>query len=285
MTAPDREHTDAAAIQARLDEVLWYHTVDVAPGAVTRGWWDLRHALDLLPIPDVRGKRCLDVGTWDGFYAFELERRGAAEVVAVDLADLADIDWPPEVRADPTFDPTLSGEQPRPTGFHLLHDLLDSKVQWRGCSIYDLDPHELGTFDLVLVGSLLVHLRDPVRALDAVRRMVAPGGHFLSIDYLHTPVNLLGRRRPLFELRGETSDFQWWLASDRGLQQLLHVAGFDIDERSRHFLLRPGQHYPLRSIRPIGTRDHVRRAVNWRWTRDATMGGHLHRAYLTHPRF
>ncbi len=277
--------SDAATVQAQLDELLWYHTVDVMPGAVTRGWWDLRHALPLLPLPDVRGKRCLDIGTWDGFYAYELERRGAAEVVAVDLADLTDIDWPPEVRADPSFDPTLSGEQPRPAGFQLLHRLLGSKVEWLGRSIYDLDAAELGTFDVVIVGSLLVHLRDPVRALDAVRRMVAPGGQFLSIEYLHPPVNVLGRGRPLFELRGETSDFQWWLASDRGLKQLLKVAGFDLDRESPYFLLRPGKHYQLRTLRPITKRDHVGRALNYRWTRDATMGGHLHRAYLTHPRF
>ena len=198
----------------------------------------------------MRGKRCLDVGTWDGFYAYELERRGAAEVVAVDLADLADIDWPPEVRADPSFDPTLSGEQPRPAGFELLHQLLDSKVEWRGCSIYDLDPSELGTFDLVVVGSLLVHLRDPVRALDAVRRMVAPGGQFLSIEYIHPPVNVLGRGRPLFELRGETSDFQWWLASDRGLQQLLKVAGFDDRAHVAPLPAAPGRALPAAHAAP-----------------------------------
>jgi tRNA (mo5U34)-methyltransferase len=282
---PGSSPPDAAEVQAEVDQVLWYHTIDVAPGVVTRGWWDLRHALPLLPLPDVRGKRVLDVGTWDGFYAFELERRGAAEVVAVDLADLTDIDWPPEVRADPTFDPTLSGEQPRPAGFQLLHRLLESKVEWRGCSIYDLDPAELGTFDLVVVGSLLVHLRDPVRALDAVRRMVAPGGRFLSVEFLHAPVNVLGRGRPLFELRGESSDFQWWLASDRGLRQLLKVGGFDIDEVSPYFLLTPGRHYQLRTLRKITWRDHVNRLLHYRWTRAWTMGGHLHRGYLTHPRF
>ena len=69
-------------------------------------------------------------------------------------------------------------------------------------------------------------------------------GSFLSIEYIHPPVNVLGRGRPLFELRGETSDFQWWLASDRGLQQLLKVAGFDIDRMSPYFLLRPGDALP-----------------------------------------
>jgi tRNA (mo5U34)-methyltransferase len=287
VSAADPPQLDVREVQARLDELLWYHTIDVVPGAVTKGWWDLRHALPLLPFPDVRGKRCLDVGTWDGFYAYELERRDAAEVVAVDLPDMQDIDWPPEVRAHPDANPTLDeATQPRPAGFELVKELLGSNVQWKGLSIYDLHPDVVGTFDLVIVGSLLVHLRDPVRALDAVRSVVAPaGGQLLAVDYIHPPVNVLGRGRPLFELRGEGNDFQWWLASDRGLQQLLKVAGFSIDEMSRHFLLRPGSHYPVRTLRPVTRRDHVSRALNWRWSRDATLGGHLHRGYLAHRRF
>src|SRR5690606_2603762 len=63
------------------DHPFWYHTIDVAPGVTTKGWFDLRGVVDLMPWPDVRGKRCLDIGTFDGFFAFELERRGAAEVV------------------------------------------------------------------------------------------------------------------------------------------------------------------------------------------------------------
>src|SRR5205807_375749 len=123
-----------------LDELGWYHTVDVAPGVATKGWFDLRHALADIPFPDVRGKRCLDVGTWDGFYAYELERRGAAEVVALDVPDLSGIDYPPEVYADATFDRSQTSSQPRSAGFHLLKEVLDSKVEWRGGSIYDLDP-------------------------------------------------------------------------------------------------------------------------------------------------
>ena len=275
---------DAAGVQKQLDELLWYHTIDVVPGATTKGWFDLRHALDLMPFPDVRGKRCLDVGTWDGFYAYEMERRGASEVVALDIVDRAEIDYPPAVRADPSFDPSFGDVQPRPAGFHLLHQILDSKVEWRGGNIYDLDPDDIGTFDVVIVGSLLVHLRDPVRALDAVRRVTS--GAFLSVDYLHPPVNVLARgKRPLFELRGETSDFQWWLASDAGLRQLLSVGGFEIDEVSKYFLLRPGPGGPTRAVETKGVRGLVKRGTNRLLAGDATAGGHLHRAYLTHPRF
>src|ERR687887_372295 len=78
---------------------LWYHTIELAPGVVTPGWFDLRPIVKRMPWPDVAGRRCLDVGTYDGFLAFELERRGAAEVVAVDIDDHSSWDWPARARA------------------------------------------------------------------------------------------------------------------------------------------------------------------------------------------
>jgi SAM-dependent methyltransferase len=275
--------TGARDAQRRVDELLWYHTIDSVAGVITPGWWDLRHALPLLPFPDLRGLRCLDIGTWDGFYAYEMERRGAAEVVAIDVPDLADLDYPPEVRLDASFDDGHATKQERSAGFRLLHELLDSKVEWRGISVYDIDPAELGTFDFVMLGSLLVHLRDPVRALDAVRGVTS--GRFLCVDFVHLPAHLRARHRPIFELRGVGSDFQWWMASDAGLRQLLHVGGFEIEEVSKFFLLRPGEGGRDTVDRSLTARNVARRFGNWALARDGTVGGHLHRGYLTRPRF
>jgi tRNA (mo5U34)-methyltransferase len=71
----------------RIAELDWWHTIEIEPGLVTRGGWDLRPTADVMPWPDLAGKRCLDVGTMDGFWAFELERRGASEVLAIDVLD------------------------------------------------------------------------------------------------------------------------------------------------------------------------------------------------------
>src|SRR3954452_4256820 len=62
----------------------WWHVIDLPDGSTTPGAWDLRPLSEELPWPDVHGKRCLDIGTADGFWAFEMERRGAAEVLATD---------------------------------------------------------------------------------------------------------------------------------------------------------------------------------------------------------
>ncbi|MGI8663294.1 MAG: class I SAM-dependent methyltransferase [Acidimicrobiales bacterium] len=271
----------ATSVQARLDQLGWYHSIDVVEGAATKGWFDLRHALPLLPFPDLRGKRCLDIGTWDGFYAYEMERRGAAEVIALDVPDLAGIDYPPEVLAQEGIDLSHRATQPRSAGFELLHELLGSSVQWRGGSIYDLDPNEIGTFDFVVCGSLLVHLRDPVRALDAVRRVTS--GSLLSIDHLHPPLQLLSRRRPLFQLRGMGVDFQWWLTNDVGAKHLLHVGGFAVDRTSDYFLLRHGADSPPQPGRSV--RHRLTALGNRVLAHDSSASGHLHRGYLAHPRF
>jgi SAM-dependent methyltransferase len=272
-----RPTIDVTDARSRIEQLSWYHTIDVSDGLATPGWFDLRHALPLMPWPDVRGARCLDVGTWDGFYAFELERRGAAEVVAVDVPDLTVLDYPPEVKAKGR---QLVGDD-RSAGFRLLRELLGSKVELRPGSIYDLDPADIGTFDLVVVGSLLVHLQDPVRALDAVRRVTS--GRYLAVEPIHP--RLADRRRPLFELRGESQDFQWWLASDAGLTHLLHVGGFDVERASRPFVLRATASADRSTPRPRTSGEIRAWLTRAAMARDTTPVGVLHRALLARPRF
>jgi hypothetical protein len=86
----------------RLAEALdqpWYHTIELAPGAVTSGVVDQRPAANRVLPATLAGLRCLDVGTFDGFWAFEMERRGAAEVVASDVASFDALDWSRPARA------------------------------------------------------------------------------------------------------------------------------------------------------------------------------------------
>ena len=107
---------------------LWYHTLELGEGVITPGWFDLRSVVDRLPWPDVRGKRCLDVGTFDGFFAFELERRGAAEVVATDIADHEQWDWPPRIRARGVeYLRAVAGPR-KGIGYEIARELLGSSV-------------------------------------------------------------------------------------------------------------------------------------------------------------
>lgn len=270
----------AAEASRRIQEHgFWYHTIDVAPGITTPGWFDLRHSLGAVPFPDVRGKRCLDVGTFDGFYAFEMERRGASEVVAVDVEDHEEWDWPADARAGTAGaerDPSVSGP-PKGAGFRLLAELIDSQVQWRGCNIYDLDPDELGRFDVVVVGSLLLHLQNPVRAVEAVRSVT--DGLLFSCDQVELWLSLLGRGRPLAKLRGTGRTCQWWLYNSAAHRQILWSAGFEEIARSPFIINRYNEHPRERWTPRSAPTLLAKRAI----TRDANQGV-LHRAVLARPR-
>ena len=221
----------------------WYHTLELAPDAVTPGWFDLRPVLDRMPWPDVAGRRCLDVGTYDGFLAFELERRGAAEVVAIDIEDHANWDWPARTRA---LGPARLGEmvgQRKGLGFDIAHEALGSSVRRVERSVYDLDPAVDGEFDVVLCGSLLLHLRDPVRALEAIRGVCA--GSFLSAEQVDPRLTLLSPRRPAARFRGGDS-VQWWVPNAAAHRAMVESAGFRLEGAQRRYRIPLGPGHPAR---------------------------------------
>ena len=100
----------------------------------------------------------LDVGTFEGFWAFEMERRGA-EVVALDIDD----DPGARLAAAPAARGRRAprrGLRARPRG---------ARQQGRAGRDADLQRHARGArrqFDLVFCGSVMIHLRDPMLALE-----------------------------------------------------------------------------------------------------------------------
>ncbi len=229
MTAARETAVDAR--DAVASNRLWYHTMELAPGVVTPGWFDLRPVIGKLPWPDVRGKRCLDIGTYDGQLAFELERRGAGEVVATDIADHEIWDWPERLRAR---GPGALGELAGPRkgrGFEIARDLLGSSVERHLVSVYDLSPNVIGTYDVVVCGSLMLHLRDPLRALAGIRSVCRE--IFMSVEQVQLSTSVLCPRRPVFLFDGLTTMVQWWLPNAAAHRRMIEAAGFDIEEDGR----------------------------------------------------
>jgi tRNA (mo5U34)-methyltransferase len=123
----------------------WYHSFELPDGRVIDGFQtlaQLRARLARFPIPeDLRGRRVLDIGCWDGWFSFEMERRGA-EVVAADIME-------------------------RDT-FLAAREALGSKVEFVLSDVYQLTPERVGRFDIVLFLGVLYHLRHPLLALERV---------------------------------------------------------------------------------------------------------------------
>jgi tRNA (mo5U34)-methyltransferase len=233
---------DATTLAEAVGGYPWYHTIDLGSGVVTPGMFDHRPAVGRYLLPgDLSGLRCLDVGTMDGFWAFEMERRGADEVVAIDLDDPEALDWPASLRHKvvKTLDET-KGER-----FELARAALGSGVRRELRSVYELAP-DLGRFDLVFCGDLLVHLKDPVTAVERMRSVCERAA------IVCTPIIRLrfGRGRALAELDG-IDNFQWWAFSQPALERLLHAAGFRTVKSGEPFNLPATSGGPWKGLRGV----------------------------------
>lgn len=245
-------------LQARVDSLAWYHSFDLPGGIVTPGIYDHRRVAAKVPFPDLRGKRCLDVVSSDGFWAFEMARRGAASVTSVDLADATRQDWQGP-RSGRTLD---AGTGRAAEAFAVVRDATGLDVERRDLSVYDLDPADLGTFDFVFMGNILLHLSDPARAVRAVHSVT--GGRFLSYEMVLLGLSLLRPRTPMGQL-WHTDDARWWTTNIAGHRRLVHAAGFAIEAAGGPLFQPFGPHLPSRPSRPLGIRTHGLRAVLAYW--------------------
>lgn len=215
-------------LRAEAERYSWYHSIELGDGVVTKGMFDHRPVLDRYPIPeDLSGKRCLDVATMDGYWAFEMERRGAESVTAIDIDHPDDLDWPASLRGD--HDTRL--DETKAERFALARRALGSNVERVVLSAYDLSP-ELGEFDFVFCGDLLLHLKDPITPVENIRSVCTDSAVI---------VNVIKRFRfregePLADLDG-IETFTWWTTNMTGLVRIVQAAGFARVEPAETFEL------------------------------------------------
>jgi tRNA (mo5U34)-methyltransferase len=192
-------------LRERVQEVDWFHTIDLGQGILTPGRDDTRQRLERLGLPDdLSGKSVLDVGAWDGFFSFECERRGARRVLATDS-----FVWERRGRA----------------GFDLARQALGSRVEDMHIDVLELSPERVGRFDLVLFLGVLYHMRHPLLALE--RAASVTGGRLV----LETEVDLALLRRPAAAFypgleRGEDWT-NWWGPNPPAVVAMLRAVGFD----------------------------------------------------------
>lgn len=201
----------------------WYHTIDL-PDGPTPGAVDLRGVAPKVLPARLDGLRCLDVGTFDGFWAWELDRRGAREVIATDLDRFDEAHWP---RINRERLAAEAGDRSPGERWHLAREALGSGARRVVSAIEDLEPARLGgPVDLAVVGDLLLHLRDPVRGLEAVHDVLVPGGRILSLEQVNLPLTLLRPRRAAGSFQARATKMNWWEPNLRAHRDWLAVAGF-----------------------------------------------------------
>jgi tRNA (mo5U34)-methyltransferase len=130
----------------------WFHCIDLGQGLATKSRSAIGEPVEH-PLPtwkkvkaclpdDLSGQSVLDVGCNAGFYSIEMKRRGAALVLGIDSQR--------DLIRQAIFVRKVTG--------------LD--IDYQRMSVYDLDPHDLGQFDITLALGLIYHCKHLVLALE-----------------------------------------------------------------------------------------------------------------------
>ncbi len=231
--------TGGSELRAQVDDLVWFHTIDLGDGIVTHGNPPSEVLEQTGSFPDVRGKSVLDIGTWDGKYAFRAEQEGASRVVALDhYAWLLDFGarnkyWE-DCRArgdfpDPDYEASqflLRDEMPGRRGFDLAHEILHSNVEPAVGDFMTMDLAGLGTFDVVLYFGVLYHMQEPLTALRRLRQ-VTRGMAAIETAAVRVPDREEDNFLMFFpggELGADHGN--WFSPSERALLSMCRAAGF-----------------------------------------------------------
>jgi len=205
-----RSAADRASLQAKIDQYFWFHSIDFGDGLAARGAKTAEYIAGeceaILGPVNLHGTTLLDIGSYNGFYAFEAKRRGAASVTASDS-----VVWNNAKRARESFE--------------LARSLLKSDV-----AALEIDPTEItkaavGVFDVVLYLGVFYHLIDPIACTRGISECA---GRLLIIE-THLDALAINRPAMIFYPGSElnNSPTNWWGPNHAAVAGMLNTAGFD----------------------------------------------------------
>jgi tRNA (mo5U34)-methyltransferase len=206
----DLQH--ATNLQEIVDSYHWWHSIDLGGGVVTTGVKTLaimqsEYKNTFLNI-DLTGRSVLDIGAWNGGFAVEAWRCGAASVTGLDHYT-----W---------NDPHFRGKET----FKLISDLTGANFKLVDRDLDDprLDLSDLGQYDVVLFLGVFYHLKNPLSALREVSLTAR------DVLVLETHVERFSEDRPAMvfypgaELGGDKET--WWGPNTACIVELLKLMGF-----------------------------------------------------------
>ena len=170
-----------------LENAYWYHSIRFSKNLKSRGVYDHEKCLEKYGFPEtLKGKSVLDVGCSDGFFSFEFEKREASRVLAIDINKYdGSLPGTTSVTKKQIFEEKYQKQYlknqkfinlAKELGLENVHHvkickiLLNSNIEYKDWSIYDLEKLN-EKFDFVFCGDLIGHLKNPILAIEQLRKV------------------------------------------------------------------------------------------------------------------
>lgn len=237
------------------EDCFFYHTMELPGHGVVEGGWDIRHNVgEFFGELDLAGKTVLEIGPGSGFFSFYMESQGA-KVTCVELADGRHWDIVPFLGKD--LDQVLRDREENIrkliNSFWFSHKALNSKVRVHYGGAYDI-PDALGPVDVCTFASVLIHLRDPFRALQGALRLTRETV-VITERVITEMTQVQGGALMSFvpDPRTQTPHDSWWHFHPYTLAKMIAILGFEEVEFMFHSQRHSsGEELPMYTL--IGTR-------------------------------
>ena len=228
----------------KIEDCYFYHTMDLPGQGLVIGEWDLRGNLNkYLGDVNFQNKSVLDVGCATGFISFEIEKK-ASKVIAYDLSPKQEWDIVPyyNINLSKHIKERKKHIQKINNGFWLAHKELNSNVRMIYGTIYNINS-KVDKCDILVLGSILLHLRDPFLALQEVSKYVKEKiiitdivrryrGKLPAIIELFPSINVM---RFLPNVSNNNQYDTWWELSPKLISNFLKILGFKNIQITYHY--------------------------------------------------
>jgi SAM-dependent methyltransferase len=256
-----------AFLKEEISRRKWYHRMDLGNGVTTPGfaydhiWHNARKARSAI---DYTEKTVLDLGSWDGMWAFEAEMLGAAFVVATDCLNYWQLPWHHGMNnlilvREAIFSQVVPLWNISP---YVLRDRLDNMLYSH--------PLLKDGFDIIQHLGVLYHLRDPLLSLAQCRSVIKEGGTLLIETAIHRAEDSVTM---LFNFGSDAfykEDFStWWAPTLPCLREVLRMSFFEMDEGT---VTLPDESAPVCRVALCATAVRPSKAVGVRYNLDPAVG-------------
>lgn len=194
-------------LQYRLDaQKTWFHQFEFSNGCRTIAADPSEEKFNALHLPNLRGKTVIDVGAYDGYFSFQAELLGAADVLACDH-----------------FVWNWTGCNAR-SNFDLVREVTRSKVKDATVPVELLAVDTVGCHDIALFLGVLYHAPNMVLYLERIRSITKELLILETlVDALDDPAPAV-RYYPFASLNNDGSN--WWAPNIACLVDMLQRVGF-----------------------------------------------------------
>lgn len=226
----------------RVEDCDFYHVVELDDGRRFGGEWDLRgHEQAYLGGQSLTGKSVIEFGPASGWLSQYIARRAVAlTILDLPIGSAADIMPFPDVDAEACRRSGVADVARVRNSWWFTRRMLGFSSNAIYADIYD-PPTDLGSFDVAVFGSILLHLAHPFRAL---QRAAERTRETIIVTDVVGPQEDLNTRAPGLDPTLALMAFgptpppigvvHWWALSSRVVILMLHRLGFTQTTATRH---------------------------------------------------